>query len=141
MDPVGGAPTNAPAGIRDLHKVISDASRHVGLIDGSMFNAFEPDQAGTANSGLAQPAAKAGYIFMDFNQRTPPGGGAATNLDGRIEFALRARPATYERTGRHVYVMDQSGNVYMKDNKDDGQGIVLYPDVDDPLQKWLPTNM
>jgi hypothetical protein len=72
----------------------------VKLIDEALYNAVEGDS----------PSEKAGYVFMSFESDD----GGAT-YDGRVEFAIGCRPQSYERTGRHNYVLDEGGSVYMKD--------------------------
>ena len=99
-DATGNLAANC-TGYQDLHKVIKDGNRMVKLIDLALFNALDQ----------TPPNPKAGYVFMDFTKVS----GAAAAFDGRIEFAHGCRPVGYERTGRHCYIMDQGGSVYMQD--------------------------
>jgi prepilin-type N-terminal cleavage/methylation domain-containing protein len=119
---VGGAVTGGvtPQGYRDLYRLSSN--RLVKLIDRSLYNAVQQ----------TTPSPKSGYVFCDF---TESNGG--TPFDGRLEFALGAKPVGYERTGRHKYVMDSGGTVYMRDEGNDTDFGTALPDT---TVGWLPVS-
>ena len=125
-----GAAVGGALGYVDLYRVAAAGARVLKLIDMSLFNASED---------AAAPTPKAGYLFDDFTSASAMTGGSAAipSYDGRIEFGLAARPIGYERTGRHTYVMDQGGSVYMKDDPAYVTGGVpdTLPDVEDGT--WL----
>jgi len=103
------------SGYRDLYRIgYPDAAggRLTELIDRSIAD---------AHGGRAEPRPKAGFLFLDIT------GNSEGPYDYAHQFGLCAYPHSYERTGRHTYIIDSSGAIYWKDIG--GRPVTVWPDV------------
>jgi hypothetical protein len=96
------------------------------------------DEALADARGAAAMRPKSGYKFIDLT------GDAKTGpYDFTRQFGICAAPALYKynRSGCNVFVMDQRGDVWMKDLGPEGEtGLTVFPDVEAEGSGWTRTD-
>jgi hypothetical protein len=111
-----------------------------GLNDVSMIDLSFGDAEGPPSKS---PTPKAGYCFKVLKgQGAAAPGGKRSYLSGTrmtLGYALLAYPARYDSTGRNMFMINNSGTLFMKDAGPETEALAEQMTEFNPDQTWIPT--